>query len=129
MALFKRLAEALKPGGTLICATKLLSAAKPANASATDGWAERAFEKIRAAAIAEDFDDEALRAVLRLGAEARIARRRENPTLAELESYVTSAGLIPGEELATARERALRADGISAAELDPSIILSAQRPR
>jgi SAM-dependent methyltransferase len=128
VSLFQKLADALVPGGMLICATKLLSAERPDDPHVGDQWAERAFRKIRATGIGSAFGDEALRDLIALGAEARIARRRENPTLTELESYVMRAGLTPGEELATARERALSADGTQAAELDPSIILSAQRP-
>lgn len=127
--LFQRLASALVPGGSLICATKLLSAVKPGNETMTDDWAERAFEKIRNAKAGNWMSDDELNALLGQGAKARISRRSENPTLGELENYVTRAGLIPGEELKTARERALSADGISASELDPSIILSAQRAK
>ena len=127
--LFQRLADALVPGGALVCATKLLSATKPGNENMTDDWAERAFEKIRAAGMGTLVSDGELQALLRRGALARISRRSENPTLSELESDVTRAGLTPGEELKTARERALSADGTSAAELDPSIILSALRSK
>jgi len=127
--LFQRLADALVPGGALVCASKLLSATKPGNENMTDDWAERAFEKIRAAGTGTLVSDGELQALLRRGALARISRRSENPTLSELESYVTRAGLAPGEELKTARERALSADGTSAAELDPSIIVSALRPK
>jgi SAM-dependent methyltransferase len=127
--LFQRLAGVLVPGGALVCATKLLSAVKPGNENLTDDWAKRAFEKIRVADAGSWMSDDELRSLLRRGALARISRRSENPTLSELESYVACAGLIPGEELKTARERALSADGTNAAELDPSIILSALRSK
>ncbi len=125
--LFQRLARALVPGGSLICATKLLSAVKPGNDSATDDWAARAFKKIREANVGAWMSDEELHSLLRRGALARVSRRSENPTLWELENDVSRAGLIPGEELKTARERTLSAGGTKAAELDPSIILSALR--
>jgi SAM-dependent methyltransferase len=128
VTLFQKLSNALVPGGTLICATKLLSAERPDAPHVGDGWAERAFNEIRRTGVGSDLSDDALRALIVLGAEARIARRRENPTLQELESYVTSAGLTPSEELTTARERALSATGINAAELDASIILTAPKP-
>jgi hypothetical protein len=127
--LFRRLADALVPGGALICATKLLSAIRPGGENMTDDWAEHAFEKIRAAHTGSSVSDNELQALLQRGALARISRRSENLTLSELESYVTRAGLTPGEELKTARERALSADGTNAAELDPSIILSALRSK
>ena len=127
--LFQRLARALVPGGLLICATKLLSAVKPEGETVGDDWAERAFKKIRAVKAGAYLNDDELAALLKFGARARISRRSDNPTLGELESYVTRAGLTPGEELNTARERILSADGTSAAELDPSIILSAQRSK
>ena len=126
---FQRLAGVLVPGGTLICATKLLSAVKPGHENMTDDWAVRAFKKIRDANVGTWLSDDELNSLLRHGASARISRRSENPTLIELENYVRRAGLIPGEELKTARERALCADGTSAAELDPSIILSALRTK
>ena len=127
VALFQRLANALVRGGTLVCATKLLSAVRPEGEALSDDWAERSFAKIRSANVGTSMNDDELRALLRRGAQGRISRRSENPTLEELESYVTRAGLTPGEELNTARERILSADGTVAAELDPSIILSAQR--
>ncbi len=127
--LFQRLAGALVPGGALVCATKLLSAVRPGGENMTDDWAESAFEKIRAANTGTSIGDDELRNLLQRGARARISRRSENPTLSELESYVTSAGLAPGEELKTARERALSADGTKMAELDSSIILSALRSK
>jgi SAM-dependent methyltransferase len=127
--LFQGLASVLVPGGSLICATKLLSAVKPDNKNRTDDWAKRAFEKIRDANVGTWLSDEELKLLLRHGASARISRRSENPTLGELEDYVSRAGLIPGEELKTARERALSADGTAAAELDPSIILTAVRAK
>lgn len=127
--LFQRLAGVLVPGGSLICATKLLSAVKPGKETMTDNWAERAFGKIRNANAGDWMSDDELNALLRQGALARISRRSENPTLSELENYVMRAGLIAGEELKTARERTLSADGTNAAELDPSIILSALRAK
>jgi hypothetical protein len=127
VALFQRLASTLAHDGTLVCATKLSSAVRPQSESLIQNWAERAFAKIRSANVGTSMNDEELRALLRRGAEGRVSRRTENPTLGELESYVTQAGLTPGEELKTARERILSADGTNAAELDPSIILTAQR--
>ncbi len=127
-ALFKRLAHALKPGGTLICAAITRVGAVAADTKSKEVWIENAFKKIKTASFDLPLSDDDLLKLLHFGGESRVYRRQLRPTLDEIKNCITGAGLQLAEETKTSRERDMKADGMRPVELEPSVILSAQRP-
>jgi SAM-dependent methyltransferase len=125
--LFRRLARALVPGGTLICATIARTGAVAADTKTNEAWVEATRRKIEAARLAFGLPPSELDALLRLGAENRVLRRRMRPTVEEIENCIRGAGLVLQEEKRSAREHRTRTDGTRAVEIEPSVVFAATR--
>jgi SAM-dependent methyltransferase len=126
---FRRLARALKPGGTLICAAITRVGEVAADGKTREVWVENAFRKIKSAGLDLPLTDNELLVLLELGGESRVLRRQLRPTLQEIKDCMLGAGLVLDDENRTSREREMKADGMRAVELEPSVVLSGHRPR
>jgi len=125
----KHLANALVPGGTLVCVAKTGTPLSPSQAQESQSaWLDRARRKFRAAALNLAITPSAVDELLHVAAAGRTARRLELPTAEELTQGLREAGLVVVREGASPRKRLLEAEGAAPADVESSIILAAVRP-
>jgi SAM-dependent methyltransferase len=125
---FKNLARALVPGGTLICVAKTANrVSEEAAAHLETRWLEKTRSKLRSAALklplpAAEFDN-----LLHQAAASRIIRRLTIPSHSEIIECMLGADLNPTEDHETPRKQVLAIEGARDSDIESSVILAATR--